>query len=82
MSRHDLPAHRGNTVVVGWDQPLMTFFAIVKRIGDGEIVEWLGTEPYEIDEIDELVRRVAPYAEIPYGLQMTLYGDKDEGRMD
>ncbi len=28
------------------------------------------------------LRRVARYAEIPYGLQVTLYGDKDEGRMD
>ncbi len=81
MSRHDLPSQAGHTITVGWDQPLMTYFCIVKRLADGEIVEWLGTDYQELYDLDDLVRAARPYTTIPGALLGVLYDDRDQGRM-
>lgn len=89
MSRHEISA--GNPaykIIIGWDQPLKTYFiqVIDRKIEDAgnddhdKFVYWAGFEPREIYEIEDLVRHARPYANIPYELRTTLYGDKDEGR--
>jgi hypothetical protein len=85
MSRHTIPAKDdGHEVVVGWDQPLLTFFAIVydksKRGTDDDIVLWKGTRPREIYEVEDLRRVLGKYAKLGSEMRSTLYGDKDEGR--
>lgn len=58
-------------VVVGWDEPLRTFFAIVEDFSREETDEqdtvllWLGTTYDEIKDISELQRLLAPYATVP-----------------
>ena len=53
-SRRDIPPREtGITVTVGWDNPLMTFFAQVVRIQDNDDTRdpsllWLGGAPGEI----------------------------------
>jgi hypothetical protein len=53
MSRHTFPGHAGQTVNIGWDRPLATFFVQITRPhpthkGDDEIVEWRGTDDGEL----------------------------------
>jgi hypothetical protein len=67
MSRHTIPALQpGITVVVGWDNPLSTFFAQVSHNDaeedDDPIVLWLGTTPNEVLLPQDLVAPLAPYA--------------------
>lgn len=87
MSRHEIaavnPAHK---IIIGWDHPLLTFFIQVinrkreKEGYDDKFIYWAGLKPREIYEVEDLVRHARPYANIPYELRSTLYGDKDEGR--
>lgn len=87
MSRHDIPARDpAHKIIVGWDQPLLTFFMQVidrKKEAAGEdekFVSWLGCSFGEIYEVDHLRRRLARYADLTPEMGATLYGDKDEGR--
>ena len=70
MSRNRIPARRpGLTVVVGWDNPLRTFFAQVHRQQDDDdprdpTLLWIGTAPGEILRPADLVGPLAPYAEL------------------
>lgn len=87
MSRHEIPAFDPlNTVIVGWDHPLQTFFAQVKsRLlektdPDDPFLLWVGCSLREIYEIEDLAAALRSFAELTVELRVTLYGDKDEGR--
>lgn len=87
MSRHEIPARDpAHRIIVGWDHPLLTFFVqVIDRAKedddeDEKFVLWEGCKQREIYEIEQLVRIVAAYAEVPYETRVRLYGDKDEGR--
>jgi hypothetical protein len=69
MSRRTIPAHApGLTILVGWDNPLGTFFAQVTRTFESDddesdpIVFWIGTEFGEVPHAQDLVGALAPYA--------------------
>ena len=70
MSRNSIPARKpGLSVVVGWDNPLGTFFAQVHRHQDDDdprdpTLLWIGTAPGEIQRPADLVGPLAPYAEL------------------
>ncbi len=85
MSRHFITAKDSNhEVVVGWDQPLLTFFVQVydkrKRGTDDELIVWRGTAPRDLYDVDDVRRIVGRYAVFTTDIASTLYGDKDEGR--
>lgn len=69
-SRRSIPARApGLTVVVGWDNPLSTFFAQVERIQNDDdprdpILLWIGGESGEVAQAEELAGPLAPYAEL------------------
>lgn len=84
MSRHEIVNEKG-TWAFGWDQPLMTFFLQLHdddRDEEDNPVIWLGarkeTIMYEVDDLVRAARRNG--LDIPYSTQVTLYGDKDDGR--
>lgn len=86
MSRHEIaardPAHK---VIVGWDHPLLTFFAqVIDRAkedagDDDKFMLWVGTRPRELYEIADLARAIRKYADLEPGIRAKLYGDKDDG---
>jgi hypothetical protein len=87
MSRHEIPAKSpAHKVIVGWDHPLLTYFAQVivrakEAAGkDDKFALWIGCSLREIYEVDDLTRRIARFAELTPEMGATLYGDKDEGR--
>jgi hypothetical protein len=87
MSRHEIPARNpAHKVIVGWDHPLLTYFAQVidwtkEDAGeDGKFVLWVGCSLREVYEIEDLERRLYRYAELSRKISSTLYSDKDEGR--
>ena len=56
-------------IVVGWDNPMMTFFAQVERIQTADdprdpILLWLGASPGEVARPEDLAEPLAPYAEL------------------
>ena len=59
-SRRSIPAHAPDlTVVVGWDNPLSTFFAQVERNQDDDdprdpILLWIGSELGEVAQAEQL----------------------------
>ncbi len=69
-SRNTIPPRQsGLTVVVGWDNPLRTFFAQVDRQQDDDdprdpTLLWVGCAPGEILRAEALVQPLAPYAEL------------------
>ncbi len=83
MSRHKIETEK-YTWVVGWDQPLMTFF--IQRFpsgkSDGTADIWLGGDPKtQMYEVEELVREAAKCClTIDHSLRVKLYGDRDDGR--
>ena len=72
-SRHEIPARQpGCCVVVGWDNPMMTFFAEVERIRAADdprdpTLLWLGSSPGEVARPEDLAGPLAPYAELTAG---------------
>ena len=81
MSRHEIPGLTLELeVVVGWDNPLQTFFAQVLRPGDedDDILLWLGTSWEEHPTPESLVGLLAPYARIDTGLLAELRQDQSE----
>lgn len=88
MSRHELPAKRpGFIVVVGWDNPMMTYFAQVEDETAGEdddpVVLWLGGSHREVLRPEDLVAQLAPYADVTTEhldqLRTDRAGDADRG---
>src|SRR5262245_35564236 len=70
MSRYNVPAQQpGLTVIVGWDNPLTTFFAQVFDPSLEEDVEacllWIGTAPEAIPTVAALQAQLAGWAPIP-----------------
>jgi len=70
MSRREIPCRKpGFTVVVGWDNPMSTFFAQVTRIQDAEddsdpVVLWLGGFSGEVRRAEDLVQPLRPFADL------------------
>ena len=72
MSRHEIPARdRSLSIVVGWDNPLQTFFAQVAQPkapdddeDDDPMLLWVGTEPREVVTVEDLARHLAPFADL------------------
>ncbi len=68
MSRHVIPASIPDvTVVVGWDNPLSTFFAQVTRVQDDDdprdpVLLWVGSVPSEVLRAEDMAAPLAPYA--------------------
>ena len=82
MSRHEIEGSvPGAKVVVGWDQPLLTYFLHVTypdRDYEGPHT-WLGStfrELYDLEDLKFLARR---YADLTPDLLAQLYRDQDEG---
>lgn len=70
-SRNEIPAREsGLCVVVGWDNPVMSFFAQVERIQTAAdprdpILLWLGASPGDgARPAEDLAGPLAPYAEL------------------
>jgi hypothetical protein len=68
MSQHRFTTQE-HTVVIGWDDPLQTFFAQVWPGHDDEDWEepllWVGCRAGEVATIDALAEALEPFAEIP-----------------
>jgi hypothetical protein len=81
-SRRSIPARAADlTVVVGWDNPLSTFFAHVERIqDDGDprdpILLWIGSEHGEVAQAEQLAGPLASYAVLTPDLIEQLRADR------
>ena len=81
MSRYSIPAQNpALTIVVGWDNPLLTFFA---QVFDPSIEEdeeacllWIGTAPEAIPTVAVLQTQLAGWAAIPHDLVDRLTRDQ------
>ncbi|MEO8716531.1 MAG: hypothetical protein ABI369_16115 [Acetobacteraceae bacterium] len=85
MSRHQILARTSDlTVVVGWDNPLGTFFAQVMRAEDTEddsdpVPLWLGGFAGEVLRAEDLIAPLAPYAELDEAAVAQLRADRAAG---
>ncbi len=85
MSRLEIAGRMaGARLVVGWDQPMLTYSAHVFYSTEGPENEgphvWFGGQPRELHELDDFKRVIHPFVDLPQSLAITLYGDRDEGR--
>lgn len=75
MSRHDIPTRDpGLSAVVGWDNPLQSYFAQVLRPetagdnndndNDDNVILWVGAAPREVITVEDLARHLAPFADL------------------
>lgn len=82
MSRRHIAARQPSlTVVVGWDNPLQTFFAQVTRIQADDddrdpIVIWIGGGGREARIPEDLIEPLAPYADLPRAIIEALRSDR------
>jgi hypothetical protein len=74
----------GITVAVGWDNPMTTFFAQVRRTQDDAdeddeddpIILWLGGEPNQVARAEDLIGPLASYADLTEAHVALLRGDR------
>ena len=81
MSRYRIPAQDpGLTAIVGWDNPLTTFFAQVFDPSIAEDTEacllWIGTAPGAIPTVAALQAQLAGWATIPPAIVARLLRDQ------
>lgn len=83
MSRHTIPGlNPDHDVVVGWDPPLQTYFAIVLDPTKGDFDAaynplWLGTSLVEIDRVHDLADKLKPFAHIGHDVLRQLIVDRN-----
>jgi hypothetical protein len=81
MSRYSFPAQDpGLTVIVGWDNPLTTFFAqafdpSVEDEAEADLL-WIGTAPREIPTVAALQAQLTGWATIPPAIVACLTRDQ------
>lgn len=76
MSRHGITLPNGAELVVGWDPPLRTYFAVVDDGIDDEPRLWIGTTREEITSVDDLFLQLGPIAEHVRHLAASLAWDR------
>ena len=81
MSRYSIPAQDPDlTVIVGWDNPLLTFFAQVFNASiaddDEACVLWIGTAPQAISTVAALQAQLADWATMPVDIVDRLLRDQ------
>jgi hypothetical protein len=66
MSQYSFRAGR-HEIVVGWDNPLETFFVQVwdESADEDDPVLWAGARPGEVASVEALAELVRPYGEVP-----------------
>ena len=76
MSQYSFRA-AGHEIIVGWDNPLETFFVQVwdESSDADDPVLWAGTKPKEVASVEALAALVRPYGEISDRLLMQLRED-------
>jgi hypothetical protein len=81
MSRYTLEGNRkGLSIVVGWDNPLKTYFAQVwdgGGPGQGELRLWIGAGRDRVPTAEALADLVAPYGELPADVLAQLEEDSE-----
>lgn len=83
MSNYQLePKNDNHLVMVGWDDPLNTFFIHVideslDEDDEGRDVLWLGCTYQEIHDVNRVIALAKPYANIPQDLKANLLKDSD-----
>jgi len=85
MSRYSVEAKDPEkfTVIVGWDKDYQTFFAQVTRKDsdrDWDTALWKGTNPRELNSVEELRQAVKEFVDIPKETQHALQWDERMGR--
>lgn len=84
MSRYDIDTANPSATacVVGWDNPLQTFFAQVQQYQDDVDEDpimrlWIGTTPSECLDVIKLAKAIAPWAILPADIATQLEADRD-----
>lgn len=69
MSRYNVPSHDGLEHVVGWDNPMQTFYAQIldpsRPEDQSEVVLWVGDEPKALPTLEALKGAVQGRIAIP-----------------
>jgi hypothetical protein len=83
MSRYTFEGRRpGLSIVVGWDNPLKTYFA---QVWDGGALEkgnlklWVGAGEDKVPTPEALAELVEPYGDIPAEILLQLGADFEPG---
>lgn len=87
MSRYKFTTQE-HTIIIGWDEPLHTYFAQVwecdpeseqhalyQDLAEPEPVIWTGTGRDEVHTLDALAASLAPYGQIPLETRKSLRRD-------
>jgi hypothetical protein len=81
MSRYSIAAENpALEILVGWDNPMATFFAQVFNPAlpeRDECILWIGTEPEAITTVEGLQTQLCDYATIPEPIREALQEDYD-----
>jgi hypothetical protein len=83
MSRYQIPSKTEDyEVVVGWDDPLETYFAQAIRPENGEILLWLGADPNDkvlsVDELETKLKTHGYLDKLPANIYKNLLDDFDQ----
>jgi hypothetical protein len=70
-----LAPHR-YTAVVGWDEPLQTFFAQI--YANSRISLWVGTNFQELPEVDDLQNAISSHVELDSQTRADLFFDRED----
>jgi len=80
MSQYVLSIDTDLQVLVGWDNPMMTFFGQVSRVSaddaEQQIILWVGDEPRAYQTVDALQEALASVCQLPGDVVRSLRQDR------
>ncbi|TWA81552.1 hypothetical protein FBY14_12444 [Azospirillum brasilense] len=84
MSRYEVTTHypAGVSCIVGWDNPLQTYFAQVERVmsdpdSEPDFMLWIGCSASECLDTAQLADAIAPWASLPADIAEKLELERD-----
>lgn len=81
MSQYTYPTkNKDHTAMIGWDDGLQTYFLhvideTIVEDEEGRDVKWIGATPYEIHDLNLLIREAQLHGHVSEDLERQLYRD-------
>lgn len=86
MSRYELTINPPNTLAIGWDRPMNTYFLQLQKESvenpdaDPEMVIWIGGDFDECQNVDHILDVASRYSADAAGYRDRLVADRAAGR--
>jgi hypothetical protein len=88
MSQRIVPIDKTKEAQIGWDQPMLTYYAQIYKLDEsgrrvsaehGGTILWVGTKQTELYTLEDLIVALRGQLKLTHEMKVQLHCDRDEG---